>query len=927
MKILLHWCRWWSRFCLRSVCLSLNLVLTLSALLLGFILWMQTQNKVWVLPDWAGQKLRALIREQGLEVDFRDLIFDASGYIVLRDVELRQPGSGEVFLRIPRLHTRLDLGSLCCGQLRLEFVECFNLQIPHPRIVPTQSESPLLEQGSVRLENTGAWWVLKHGQARTKFGTINFRGDFGFPPASKAQPSSSRARLLEHWLPAWVEAALFLEQHASLLASLQNPCWEIDIHQTNPLTFSLDVEIWIGGWRSERVSSGPGLMRCRLEYEEKHFNHPLIEVHWRDLHYREIHLARLETVLPGLPLNFAHLDWPAELRLYLSGLQWGQDYFPGLALSLFLPGSPSPDSGPSRDEWSRLLAHPWQVSTALYWLGQPISAQVYWDANNRMGRAKLDGWLDFPWFLERWGTRFPAASYLQTEQPLQFQLTGEFTEQGLPRSLTGSVWLDQSIIAGIPVNHAELHGSWQPSELKIHEAEFYHPQHHLRGSYEENLETRDFRFLVLGRAYPPNLNPLFDDWWDRLWTKLVMTGPDLIADVDYHSRWGDPLKGEIHAWGQARQFQLHGLPVTNCSLRLRRKMGFVQLQDLSALCPEGQIDGSICWLYPYLTKSEETQTQFDLRSTLPLSELQKVVSSLAPVTPLFSNTSRPLLRARGYFAEIGHHLTAQRIDLEATIAGEFRFHSLPFHGLQLNARLRGHSVYLDRIETKFCEGLLSANADLDPAPPGQGRPIRLQCQLLEAAYPEAWQEFQHFLQQNSMSTIAPRSMPPPPNPSKTSTSPAPGRLGLAAFLHGNLGDMKSLVGEGSVWIRQPELGRIRIFGLLSKVLESLGSGFATLSLSDVNGNFSLTPQHLQLPDLKITGPSATIDAVGQITRRTGELNFSVNLYLPNVFIFNPLSYVLSMRLRGTVDDPQWSLAIDPRNWFRTQNDHKSLPSP
>ena len=144
-------------------------------------------------------------------------------------------------------------------------------------------------------------------------------------------------------------------------------------------------------------------------------------------------------------------------------------------------------------------------------------------------------------------------------------------------------------------------------------------------------------------------------------------------------------------------------------------------------------------------------------------------------------------------------------------------------------------------------------------------------------------------------------------------------LDVALSAQGDPGSLASFKGTGNAALTGAELGEIHLFGLLSQVLSGLALSFSSLKLDAARSSFELQNGALLFRDLKVTGPSAVIDAHGHYTFATSALDFSAKfkpydqpgslLAAAVSLVMNPLTSILELKLSGRLDDPKWSVNI------------------
>ena len=142
---------------------------------------------------------------------------------------------------------------------------------------------------------------------------------------------------------------------------------------------------------------------------------------------------------------------------------------------------------------------------------------------------------------------------------------------------------------------------------------------------------------------------------------------------------------------------------------------------------------------------------------------------------------------------------------------------------------------------------------------------------------------------------------------------------MASRLQVPSNDLANLRGNGNLQLTGSELGEVHLFGVLSQVLSAVWLDFSSLKLDAARSSFQLRDGRVHFPDLKITGPSAAIDAQGDYIIKTKSLDFSARLKpyeeihnpitaLPGV-IMNTLTRIFELKLTGPIKKPNWSVTI------------------
>lgn len=129
----------------------------------------------------------------------------------------------------------------------------------------------------------------------------------------------------------------------------------------------------------------------------------------------------------------------------------------------------------------------------------------------------------------------------------------------------------------------------------------------------------------------------------------------------------------------------------------------------------------------------------------------------------------------------------------------------------------------------------------------------------------------------------------------------------------------TMLGGGTVKIREGELFRIPLLGGLSDILSKIIPGFGFSTQSDFDAKFAIADKQAKLTDLKLLGD--VLSAKGDVTyhfdkRLDGKVKielFKKGLLTEIVrLITSPISFFLDVRLKGTIDKPEWYLNKIPK---------------
>jgi AsmA-like C-terminal region len=309
-----------------------------------------------------------------------------------------------------------------------------------------------------------------------------------------------------------------------------------------------------------------------------------------------------------------------------------------------------------------------------------------------------------------------------------------------------------------------------------------------------------------------------------------------------------------------------------------------------------------------------------VQSTLDVSPLAKIWPKNPPeVLKAFSFDQPPSLTLTGHFdtpGEIGD--VHKDLHLEARTDSPFRFHGFALDRTAFTAEVHDDDFVLEPFAVGFAGGAVTGHVQVRGAGQPDGR-INVTAALRDANLLRAVELVQNY---------SPKGPAPKPAPlSEFVRNLANVKLDLSIAAEGAYADPLSYRGQGKATVQGPELTKVPMLGLLTKLLP-----FTELRFTTARADFAIAGKQITFPDVTVTGANSSIDAHGSYTIDGHALDFSATVHplresksLPGhlfSLVLEPLSQLTQVRLTGTPDKPQWTLAANPFNILRS-----SKPSP
>jgi len=158
------------------------------------------------------------------------------------------------------------------------------------------------------------------------------------------------------------------------------------------------------------------------------------------------------------------------------------------------------------------------------------------------------------------------------------------------------------------------------------------------------------------------------------------------------------------------------------------------------------------------------------------------------------------------------------------------------------------------------------------------------------------------------------------------------RLDVSVSAEGRFDDPFSFQGAGTAQVSGPDLGNVRMLGLLSELLS-----FTSLRFTSAGADFQIKGNRLDFPRLAVSGANSGIDARGTYFLDSHRLDFKARInplkeskgLAQEVIgaVLTPISSALEVSLTGSVESPRWAFVNSPVNLLRPKTNDAEAPKP
>ncbi len=951
---------WWFRL-LRAL---LNLALVVSLVLQGLAFLLLRTHQPLQLPDFVRNAIEAGLRAQGVSVRFSAMEITLTGSLWLREPKIYLAGTPDPVAEAEALQIQPDWLELAWSHkfgLNRLGLQNARLYCP-PEISPSGTRETIVGDFDLVVANTGGdWWRLDYLRARILNAHILAQGTFvvpvrpvappGVPPApvsgGPAVPPGKPLAAAPTLAAQYRALARQLEGMQENFALAQNPAVTLRLEGADSGHTTIKVFAQVDGAEppveNANLTLGRLWARGTAEWDGRTVRAAVPAIVWLEsLKFEESSAKGKErdTVAGG----------PAWLRVQLADGAQGVFGRPSQAWCII---SPVTVYGLAFDSMASVvnltsgsnIDFNYYAARGNYWL----KAQGQADLHTRSVALDFGAYADPAVVLAAARLQMPKElASLKFDRPPRLDghitLAPDFKPEALDFDLqTGGAHIDN-----INLYALQARGRLTPADLNVKNVTFWNPQWRVQGSYSQNLKTQDFRILARGNLNPLTLDPYMDTWWPQVWAFVVPGASWPLADIDYQGCWdklaNQTLFGSVSlAGGRAK-----GVLIDDLALRIYLRQDVVGVYDLAANAHGGgALTGAMLWMkMPPYHKNYEIRYLFD--STLPLASAAMLAGNdVVDLTrPLECPTPPHLvvdLRTGGS-ANPQANVTVTK--LQASLPAPFKAYNVPLDSLQGNATIYNSFTDIPELHFGIAGGQVVATAAINRV--SSGNELAFNVTLIAGhhtgvlyALSQMKDPDEHTAPSPANVTVAPvGGAPPPTGAAGTPAAPKsavnamndltrPGKMDLTMGARVLLGNKDSFVAAGHARVYEAKMGQLQLFGPLSNILSGTFMPLGSFDLNAAESDIQIAHQYARFPNLRIVGPSARVVSAGLYNFNSEHLNFTA-LFFPLsswnvpvvsqiISLFSSLNNTVTVNLTGTLDNPDWSLNMNPVRMFTAKN--------
>ncbi len=439
-----------------------------------------------------------------------------------------------------------------------------------------------------------------------------------------------------------------------------------------------------------------------------------------------------------------------------------------------------------------------------------------------------------------------------------------------------------------------------------------------RGSFEQDLQTQEFRFLLEGRLRPLDIGGWFHSWWPEFFEHFEFPSAPPDASVDVAGRWKAGEETTVFLYAQSGAPVIRGAKLDYARTLMFIRPNFIDALELYGTRDGGEVRGTFTLVHelgsPMLASSN---LSFAFVSSIDLATGEKllgpaVAAQLQPFAfehpPRVDVTGRLQGDAAAADAEPGAGPGHRSIRIEAHSAGAFTAYGLSGTGLKFEAKLTDDDVAVPHFKAGIAGGAVSGQARVWGPP--AARRLGFDAYVKGASLADAITVAADYVARRHGAKRAAAE--------EFLTGRNNAKLDVALSAEGLLADPYTFQGSGNASLAGTELGEVRLLGLLSELLN-----FTALRFTGARADFKLQGDRIVFPSVNVTGANSAIHAHGDYSLQRHALDFNARVYpfeesksfFQSIMgaVLTPVSAVLEVKLTGALDQPKWAFVIGPTN--------------
>jgi len=887
------------------------------------------------IPPFVTDILHEELAKEGFVLTYKDLAMDLRGMLFARDVKIYAQGNSDPFFEARLLLVKISLFRALIGDYQPTEVSLSNGAFYCPAVISPKGKSELMVDNiHIHAQRRLSDWQIDTFLLETLGARIKLHGNVFMPiPGIEAM----KAEMPEEEEETPPDLVAYYIGFCQTMLELQKPFSYVE---------GLILDLELSGERK-----GPLNVRAQVFHEGFYDQEA------------EIRLGAGSARLSATLGTDGVLRADDMGRAWLDSLQWNQDVKTGYTEAAVEIG----------DGLKGFASYPTQAELYCYnieaW-GLPFDgAFAVLDMNRLDATGKLDGqvmlksgrnWLSVQGPFKpkdqsgrlmmeaRWNPMF----FLQTtaipadDIPEGIEVVGRpfwrADVELLPGFNPGLVNIDVHFgplsYDAIKLNAARVKGLIGKDKLDLYSVNLVASDYALSGNYFQRFSTGDYRFQAKGTIWPSILDFVIgEQWWTDLWKDIKFNGPPPKAAIDMSGQYGaDGKKNHIYGDAELINVSYRGVAVDRAFTRIWQLPKHLDLFDFDLKTPNGHATTNVH--FENFPNGRRKYLSFQARTHLTIVNGATIASEAAvPIARRFPSEAPPYIDIVG----LVHGETAPKANelfLKACVffPDKFEFEDVRFDNGSFTVVLTPEQITVSEGRMGLGGGKAALYTQIDRQPDGSLYVDNAKLSILDAKL-YALYEAIPFLRVARAKAEALEKIKRAKNTDDNEEPEDPrtfeeryaGDVKLFFDAHGQLPDLNSFVGSGTLVLTNANLGQLHLLGGLSSFLYSIGLHLGTLNFNHAQSDFTLARSNLYFPNGQIGGNTGEIEANGNFDIANETLDFLIVLHpfgnmetpvFSEIFtLFSPLADSIEVEVSGTLTAPKFDIDLRPFGVFTGKN--------
>jgi hypothetical protein len=460
-----------------------------------------------------------------------------------------------------------------------------------------------------------------------------------------------------------------------------------------------------------------------------------------------------------------------------------------------------------------------------------------------------------------------------------------------------------------------------PDEIKLTPLLIVEEQEEIDVQFFNNFKSNVFKLLAKGRGYPLEFSSWFPEWWKENFSEFHIHEKPFYVDLEANGNWDDTNQTFVYGFIRGEDFSYKDFSAHYASGTLWAINGYLDLSNFHVVAfPGSEGNYRIQWAYrpeskyPYYVhlKGQGNLPESVLSALPKTEELRSIISASTP--PWVSIIA-------SVYGDAFPEKSKNIIHVKAQSNAPINIYGHPFDNISLEAMSTATQLTIDPLNFGFARGVGHGNINIAWANPSTEQD-KNKLSIDVAINGMHRYKVQHSIPYlSNVGFLLDDRLPSKNNDDWNAIIDHGGLIDCSLKASGNKGDLLSFTGTAQAHLYDAEIGRIRLFGGLSKIIDPLFFNISSFSLREATAHASINHEILHFDDIILDGPSAEVMMSGDFNMSTEQLNFVVeldpfkNVTTPLIsqvlMVTKPFTRALKMNLKGTKDNPVWELRHNP----------------